>query len=259
MTLLIALSGWLAAALLLLADRRRAELIARAVHELAGPLNAAGLALSMARRERGAPGARLAAIDLELRRAGRALEDLDAARAGRRARDRARAVDVGALLAQQALAWQGFARTRGTTLRVAASSGLVVRGDGVRLAQALGNLVANAIEHGGERVELRAEGAGDRVRVEVLDDGTGLPSPVPSLIRRARAGRGRRGRGLAIAADVARRHGGRLTTAPSSQGARLVLDLPALAPSADAPTLRHDLPRRSGPRPLTPSDGGAAA
>src|SRR3712207_8706305 len=34
--------------------------------------------------------------------------------------------------------------------------------------------------------------------------------------------------GLAIAADIARRHGGRLATAPTSNGARVVLDLPAL-------------------------------
>lgn len=286
------LPGWLAAAAVVVVTRRRAELVARAVHEIAGPLNAAGLALHAARRERG-PAARLAAIDIELRRAGRALEDLDAARAGGRARDRARAVDVGALLAQQALAWQGFARTRGTTLRVSAGSGLIVRGDGVRLAQAVGNLIANAVEHGGERVELRAVASGDRVRVEVRDDGAGLPAAVPSLVRRARAGRGSRGRGLAIAADVARRHRGRLGSAPSSGGACLVLDLPALRPAAaaegrpsrpaaategqaarpaasgggtsvpDAPTDEHDVvasSRRPSLRlaPQPPEDGAAA-
>ncbi|HEX8206658.1 MAG TPA: hypothetical protein VF587_11425, partial [Solirubrobacteraceae bacterium] len=116
-----ALTGWLVAGFLLVSARRRSELVVRAVHEIAGPLNAAGLALHAARRERGAT-ARLGAIDVELRRAGRALEDLDAARAGRRARDRARVVDVGALLAQQALAWQAFARTRGAAVRVAAAS-----------------------------------------------------------------------------------------------------------------------------------------
>jgi signal transduction histidine kinase len=152
-------------------------------------------------------------------------------------------VDVAALAAQQALAWQAFARTRGATLRVSVVSGVRVRGDGVRLAQALGNLVANAIEHGGERVELRVVEARGRVRIEVRDDGGGLPAAVPALIRRARAGRGRRGRGLAIAADIARRHGGRLASAPVSEGACLVLDLPALggaaAARAEAPTEEH--------------------
>ncbi|HEX2085862.1 MAG TPA: HAMP domain-containing sensor histidine kinase, partial [Solirubrobacteraceae bacterium] len=168
----LAVSGWVAFAAVVALDRRRAELVARAVHEIAGPLNAAGLALHAARRERG-PGARLAAIEAELRRAGRALEDLDAARAGRRARDRARAVDVGSLLAQQALAWQGVARARGVALRVSAGAGLLVRGDAVRIAQAIGNLLANALEHGGGGVELRAVAAGERVRVEVRDDGPG--------------------------------------------------------------------------------------
>ncbi|HEV3001949.1 MAG TPA: HAMP domain-containing sensor histidine kinase [Solirubrobacteraceae bacterium] len=258
----VALLGWPVAALLLVLHRRRSELVARAVHEIAGPLNAAGLAVHAARRERG-PGARLAAIDLELRRAARALEDLDAARAGRRARDSERAVDVGALLAQQALAWQGVAAARGASLRIAAASGLIVHGDAVRLAQAVGNLLANAIEHGGGRIELRATAAGERVRVEVLDGGPGLPSPVPTLIRRARAGRGQRGRGLAIAADVARRHGGRLATAPSSHGARLVLELPSARPApaaatADAPTDPHGLapaapPRNSDPHAAAPT------
>lgn len=274
-TLVAALPGWVAAAALLVLHRRRAELVARAVHEIAGPVNAAGLAVHAARRERG-PGARLAAIDLELRRAARALEDFDAARTGRRARDRARAVDVGALVAQQALAWQGSAAARGSSLRVATASGLVVHGDGVRLAQAVGNLVANAIEHGGKRIELRAAAAGERVRVEVRDDGPGLPSPIPTLARRARAGRGRRGRGLAIAADVARRHGGRLATAPASSGARLVLELPAAGPalgasrSAEAPSDPRGRSPLTAPRsaqaptdphgmPPVPTDHGAPA
>ena len=226
----VTLAGWLLAATAALAavvvHRRRAELVARACHELAGPLNAAGLALHVARRE--APVPRLAAIDLELRRAARALEDLHAARAGRTARDCRGTVDVGCLLAQQALAWQAAARERGCQLRVAAGSGLIVHADAVRLAQAVGNLLANALEHAGAaRVELRAERSGDTVRVEVRDDGRGLGAPVTSLARAARAGRGRRGRGLAIATDVAVRHGGRLEAIPAETGTSLALVLPA--------------------------------
>jgi signal transduction histidine kinase len=222
-----ALTGWLlalcalaAAAGLTASLRRRAELVARACHEVAGPLSAAGLALETARREGAGP--RVAAVDLELRRAARALDDLDAARAGRRARDVARAVDVGALLAQQALAWQPVATERGATLRVAAASGLIVSADAVRLAQAVGNLLANALEHGGGRVELHARRRADAIIVEVCDGGAGLPAPVGELIRLPRAGRGARGRGLAIAADIAARHGGAL----SADGARLTLTLP---------------------------------
>jgi signal transduction histidine kinase len=218
-------AGWLVASALVARRRAQAELVARACHELAGPLQAAGLALHAARRESPAP--RLEAVDLELRRVGRALEDLDAARAGRRARDRVGVVDVGCLLAQQALAWQPAARERGRRLRVAAASGLLVEGDPVRIAQAVGNLLANAIEHGGEDVELRAARAPDGVRIEVRDDGAGLPAPIGAITAKPRAGQGRRGRGLAIAAQIAERHGGRLAAAPSPRGARLTIVLPA--------------------------------
>jgi signal transduction histidine kinase len=102
-----------------------------------------------------------------------------------------------------------------------------VRGDRTRLAQACGNLLANAVEHGGGAIELRARAVGRRVRIEVADHGPGLPAPVARLAARARNGRGRRGRGLAIASEIAARHGGRLAAAPSSGGARLMLELPA--------------------------------
>lgn len=219
--LALALAGWLAAAALLVQHRRRCELIARARHELAGPLQAAGLALQTARRERPSP--RLAAVDLELRRAALALSDLDAARRGARAEDAVRVVDVGCLLAEQALAWQVAAREAGRQLRVAASSGLLVHADPVRLAQAVGNLLANAVEHGEGRIELRAAGEDGCVRIEVRDEGPGLPA----ALRRPRAGRGARGRGLAIAADVAARAGGRLAVEGAMPGAHPAIELPA--------------------------------
>ena len=104
-------------------------------------------------------------------------------------------------------------------------------GDRARLAQATGNLIANAIEHGGGAIELRGRAAGGSVRIDVIDDGAGLPAPVADLARRARGGRGARGRGLAIASSIARDHGGRLAGAPSQRGARLVLELPVVGGS----------------------------
>jgi DNA-binding response OmpR family regulator len=208
--------------------RRRRELVARACHELRGPLTAARLALHAGARHGDAPPQRLAAIDLELKRAGVALDDLAAARRGRRAPDRDEPVDVGDLLAYQAATWRIVAGVFGCRVElVEPDRGAVVRGDRLRLAQAVGNLVANALEHGTGRVELLARSMGDRVRIEVADEGPGLPAPVGDLTRRPRAGRGRRGRGLAIAADIADRHGGRLVAAPSARGARVALELPA--------------------------------
>jgi signal transduction histidine kinase len=225
---LLAVVGFGLAALYRWELRRRRELVARACHELRGPLTAAHLALHAGARHDEAPPARLAAIDLALKRAGVALDDLAAARHGRRAPDRDEPVDVGDLLVYQATTWRLVAGVFGCRLElVEAGRGAVVRGDRLRLAQAVGNLVANALEHGTGRVELLARSTGDRVRIEVADEGPGLPAPVADLTRRPRAGRGRRGRGLAIAADIADRHGGRLVAAPSARGARVARELPA--------------------------------
>ena len=204
--------------------RRGRELVARACHELRGPLTAAHLALHAS----DGPGARLAAIDLELKRAGLALDDLAAARSGRQAADRAEIVDVGELLAYQAATWEAIAPVFGCELRIGAvAPGVLVRADRVRLAQAVGNLVANALEHGAGTIEVSARAGAGRVRIEVSDQGGGLPAPVSDLARRARGGRGRRGRGLAIATEIVGRHGGRIVSGPSAGGARLAIELPA--------------------------------
>ena len=206
---------------------RRMELVARAAHELRGPLTAARLGLHLVARGRGAPTDRLTAIDHELRRAGLALDDLHAARAGSRARDRLEIVPVGEVLRDAVVAWRPVARARGRDLRLDCHpADAAVRGDRLRLAQACGNLLANAIEHGQGPVRVRGRAAGARVRIEVIDDGPGLPAPVAVIARRPRAGRGRRGRGLAIAAEIAARHGGRLAAAPVASGGRVVLELP---------------------------------
>jgi signal transduction histidine kinase len=160
-------------------------------------------------------------------RAGLALADLAAARRGARAGDRIETFALAPLLVDAAAAWRPTAWTKGVRLRLEPPpKAVVLRGDRLRLAQACGNLLANAIEHGGGEVLLRARASRHTVRIEVLDDGPGLPAPVAELTRRPRGGRGQRGRGLAIAADAAARYGGRLAAAPSERGARLVLELP---------------------------------
>ncbi len=236
MSATVAVGGWLAALGVAAGWRvvlaRRMELVARACHELRGPLTAARLALHLAASASSPAGSRgpLAAIDLELGRAGLALDDLDAAKQGLRAGDRVQTFALAPLLADAAAAWRPTAWTQGVRLRLEPPpQGVLLRGDRLRLAQACGNLLANAIEHGGAEVRLRARASAQTVRIEVLDDGPGLPASIAELVRRPRGGRGRRGRGLAIAADVAARHGGRLAAAPCDRGARLVLELPTPA------------------------------
>jgi signal transduction histidine kinase len=238
----LSFTGWLAASGAGLAAGAvwralagRMESVARACHELRGPLTAARLGLQLGASTGELTPARLRAIDLELGRAALALEDLDAA--GRRQDRPWRAllpVDIRELLGDLVEAWRPVAAARGVELIVSWSGGSpAVWGDRLRLAQAIGNLIANAIEHGagvvhgGGSVEVRGHGEPGRVRIEVLDSGPGLPAPVSELARRPHGGRGRRGRGLAIATAIIAGHGGRLAAAPCPRGARLVVDLPA--------------------------------
>jgi signal transduction histidine kinase len=236
-----ALGGWVAAgivAAMVIALRRtlgsRMEAVARACHELRGPLTAARLGLSLGSRCGELSADHLRAIDTELGRAALALQDLaDVGQGGQdgyRIRDLGR-VDLLALQADCVRAADGLSDEWSAAIAQTWDGPAVsVWGDRLRLAQALGNLIANAIEHGGGRVEVRGVVGESVVRIEVGDGGPGLPAPIAQLTQRARRGRGARGRGLAIAAAIVETHGGRVTTAPAQRGARVVLELP-LAPA----------------------------
>jgi signal transduction histidine kinase len=248
MTATAALCGWVAAAVatvLALAVRHALddgrEAVARACHELRGPLTAARLGLSLQLHTDEKSHDRLRAIDTELCRAALALDDLSVARRGEWSGPQLTAVervDVAALVVDAVEAARGRAQAAGVGLTLAEPSlgamgpagGGAVWGDRLRLAQALGNLITNAIEYGGPEVRVTVGARAGRVRVEVCDDGPGLPAPVAVLARRPRRGRGTRGRGLAIALAIARRHGGTIAAAPVRDGARVVLELPAVAP-----------------------------
>jgi signal transduction histidine kinase len=250
----LAIVAWaLAASVLHVRERRRLVLVARAGHEIRGPLCAARLALDGLERT-----ARVDAIDLELRRAALALDDLAGAGRGRRGGEQRQLVDVGRLLHEAAQAWRPLAAAHEADLTVEPPHArALVLADPLRLAQACANLVANALEHGGGRVRVRASTAAGRVRIEVSDAGPGLPAPVPALVAAARGRRTQRGHGLAIAASIAERHEGRLASAPTTRGARLVLELPEARPGAVPPRARTA--RRRAPTPSTAGDSSPAA
>ena len=229
-TAALATGGWmvaLLAALLALAARsqlrRRLEWISRASHELRGGIGAVRLGLAVAAPGRPLGTLQLRAVELELDRAVLALQELDGGPVGWAFEY----IDVFELLAESVEASRPAAAVHGAELGLRWSGEpAAVIGDRVRVAQAISNLIANAIEHGGGAVEVCGASVGEAVRIEVLDGGPGLPKPVAELTRDRRGQRGR-GLGLRIAADIVAGHGGRLSAAPSVGGARLMLELPA--------------------------------
>jgi two-component system, OmpR family, sensor kinase len=123
-----------------------------------------------------------------------------------------------------------------------------LRADPDRLAQALRNLVANAIEHtAAERgsVRMRVERApGERIRFLVEDDGLGIPDDqlerVFDRFHRTDAARDRAsggtGLGLAIVRAIAEAHGGGVAAGRSDMGGtRIELELPGFT-EATQPT-----------------------
>lgn len=237
MTEAVAVGGWAAAAVAALVavslvrlHGDRMEAVSRACHELRGPLTAARLGLTVGSELRALPAGRVRAIDTELGRAALALEDLSDPRR-RAGLTVAEAVQIRQLAGDSVEAWQAAAGAAGVRLELRWSGPEVaVVGDRLRLAQATGNLIANALEHGAGPVQVSGSVAAGVVRLVVSDHGDGLPAPIGQLRQRARRGHGARGRGLAIAGEVARMHGGSLSAARSSTGARLVIELP-LAPA----------------------------
>lgn len=98
------------------------------------------------------------------------------------------------------------------------------------LTEALGALAENAAHHARAAVSIRARDEDGRVRIEVGDDGSGVPEGSLARI----AGRGVRldekadgqGLGLAIAADIAEAAQGALQLRNGTPGLVAVLDLP---------------------------------
>ncbi len=95
---------------------------------------------------------------------------------------------------------------------------VTVDGDPARLRQMTVNLLTNALKYtpSGGSVTVGVSAAPDRARLEVTDTGPGVPAEeVPKLFERFWRGRGSQGKagsgiGLAIVAELARIHGGRV-------------------------------------------------
>ena len=126
------------------------------------------------------------------------------------------------------------ASAAGRSLEVIAADDGVLTGDRLRLEQALGNLVDNALRYGAGTVRLEADPENGMLALRVRDDGAGFPPEfLPHAFERfsradvARAGGGA-GLGLAIVDAIARAHGGSATATNRAEGgAEITLFIPA--------------------------------
>ncbi|MEU0132925.1 HAMP domain-containing sensor histidine kinase [Streptomyces sp. NPDC006296] len=177
------------------------------------------------------------------------LQDLSAADAGA-LRLHPESVRIEELLAHVVSAHQAQAEAVGVTLAVTVPHGpgpvLALEADPVRLRQAIGNLVSNAVRHTppGGRVTLGARAAGpggadDEVLVEVADTGGGIaPEDLPYVFDRfwrAEKSRSRRtggsGLGLSIVRKLVEAHGGTAEAASTlGSGSVFTLRLPRSGP-----------------------------
>jgi two-component system, OmpR family, sensor kinase len=218
---------------------RERRFVADASHELRTPLAVLRTELDLALRAPRSPEELADAVRSageEVERLVRLAEDLlvlaraDESRLPLRMEShRAREVLEGVAIRSEARA--GHA---GRALEVSAPEGQQITGDRLRLEQALGNLVDNALRYGEGTVRLDARTEDGWVALSVSDAGAGFPPDfLPHAFDRftradsARSGGGS-GLGLAIVDTIARAHGGRATVANrEGAGAVVTMFIPA--------------------------------
>jgi two-component system, OmpR family, sensor kinase len=197
--------------------RRRLELVARAEHELRGPAAALALACERMRREpRAAHHA--AALRVQLDRLDAGLADLRNARGGRAAR-RPEPVELRGVARAALAPWEVEPGAVAFGWLGGPAPARVDRG---ALAKALGNLIANAAEHGVGEISVRGRTTRAGVRIEIRN--ANRPDAAP--------GSGR-GRGLRIAERAARELGGRVLVDRRAEETVAVLELPRSAGSGE--------------------------
>ena len=137
------------------------------------------------------------------------------------------------------------ARTRGRAIRVDAVDGLRVEADGLRLSQALSNLVDNALRYGDGDVVLRGRSDGVVTQLEVADSGAGFSAELAGhAFERFTRGdaartRGGAGLGLAIVRAIAEAHGGSAEIVADGPGATVRISLPRTGGLDGTPPQAH--------------------
>ena len=145
------------------------------------------------------------------------------------------AVDLAALVQDAGDLYGPAAEARGQDFSVTAEAGLTTTGDRLLLAQAVSNLLDNAVKYtpSGGSIHLQAGRAADGgIQIAVADNGPGIPATEMARVRqrfyRGDASRHAAGSGLGLSLveAVARLHGGDLVLEGDNPGLRAVLALP---------------------------------
>jgi two-component system OmpR family sensor kinase len=199
--------------------QRERDFVADAGHELRTPLALLRTELELALRHAESPEELREAVrrsSEEVERLARLAEDLLLIAGSDRGRLplRIEVLDPSDLLASVSNRFEWRAEEASRTLNAAAGPPVRVEGDRIRLEQALGNLVDNALRHGEGEVRLSARQANGMVELHVTDEGPGFPAEfLDDAFERfsrsdpARSGGGA-GLGLAIVHAIAEAHAG---------------------------------------------------
>jgi signal transduction histidine kinase len=224
------------------ADRQR-RFVADAAHELRSPLARmrAETEVDAAHPETADPTATAAAVLAETRTLQRLVDDLlllARGDAGALDLQHCATVDLDEVVHRGVAAFRAAGERR---LDVGPVTPVQVDGDADQLQRVVGNLLDNAVRHARDRilVTLR-EVPGGEAELVVADDGPGVPPADRERVferftrlDEARSARdGGAGLGLAIAREIAQRHGGSVAIDPdAAPGARFVLRLPPSRPT----------------------------
>lgn len=223
-------------------EQQRRELISDVAHELRTPLGNVTGWLEATQDGLAAPDPQLISMLLEesllLQHLVADLQDLAQADAGVLRLHR-EAVDADEVVGQVVAAHQAQAEAQGVALRAESRPGLLLHADPVRLRQALGNLVTNAVRYtpAGGAVTVTGRPEGGAVVVEVADTGVGIRAEdLPRVFDRFwRADKSRSrttggsGLGLAITRQLVELHGGAVAVTSSlGVGTTFRLVLPRL-------------------------------